>query len=284
MPVICCSTTSVGRFGARAAIENVRSVGLDSIELTIGTAGAESPSGDEPLLTTATPERELLQIESLLADNGVRVASCNLAGENPLDPDELVSIHCKLDLARRLGVQTVVGPGGAAGTNAEREQLYAHLREIGDHSARLGIVYCCDTLPGICMDHRRMFRGITEINHSHIRLNFDTGNLVYYNESPVVEVALAKVCHLVRHVRLKDSQGESGVWHFPALGYGGAVNFMRVYQLMRDCGFRGPYSIAVDGIAGEDPTLEEHLRRLVDSLRTLRECGYFDRDRELWQS
>ena len=122
-----------------------------------------------------------------------------------------------------------------------------------------------------------MLETIHELDHPNLRLNFDTANILYYNQNIVVEVALAKVCHLVKHVHLKDSRGEFGEWYFPALGNGGAVDFVRMYELMRDCGFNGPYSLEIEGIAGEDePTRQQYHQRILDSVEHLRNCGYFD--------
>jgi len=54
------------------------------------------------------------------------------------------------------------------------------------------------------------------------------------------------------------------------------VDFLRVYQIMRDCGFKGPYSIEIEGMA-TNPTclgpLSPARRREREVLRSL---GYFD--------
>jgi len=274
-PSICCSTTSYGALGARAAIENVREVGLEAIELPIPTAGARSRYHDEPLLTSESGSNDVAELKRLLAVNGVRIASCLITSGNPLDPENLRSILRKLDLMHQLGVPLAVGGAGAARDEGERQQLYRHLRQIGDYAAERGIVYCCDTLPGVCLNHRWMLQTMAELDHPHLRINFDPGNLLYYNENPTVEVSLAKVCHLVRHVHLKDSMGEMRQWYFPALGYGGAVDFLRIRELLRDVGYDGPCSLCIDGIDEEGALpLEEYQRRIADSLRTLRDCGW----------
>jgi len=136
---------------------------------------------------------------------------------------------------------------------------------------------CFETHPGICVNHREMLRVMRDLDHPRLRLNFDTANLLYFNENVYVEVALAKVCHLVKHVHLKDSMGQYQQRYFPALGCGGAVDFLRVYKILRDIRFPGPYSIEIGGIEGEpDLSLAEHHQRVVDSVKYLRELGYFD--------
>ena len=161
----------------------------------------------------------------------------------------------------------VVGGAGEADGQEQLEQLYAHLREIGDYAARHGITYCFETHPGICVNHRYMLQTMNALDHPNLRINFDTGNILYYNENICVEVALAKVCHFVKHLHLKDSQGNPGEWYFPALGYGGAVDFLQVLHTMRNCGFTGPYSLELEGIRGEpELSLADYQKRVVDSV------------------
>lgn len=276
-PVVACLTTNYGPFGALAAIEHVRSAGLEWIELPIRTAGVRGRFGDTPLVTTDSSLQDLMQVDRLLEDHGVRVASCNCISGNPLDPEVTAITLRKLDLAAHFGVSVVVGDGGAADDDAERMQLVRNLHEIGDHAARLGITVCFETHRGLCVNHRIMLQWMAELAHPHLRLNCDTGNLLYYNENIQVEVALAKMCHFVKHLHLKDSMGRFGERYFPALGSGGAVDFLRVYQIMRDCGFQGPYSIEIGGIEGEgDLSLEACHERVVASVNYLRHLGYFD--------
>ncbi|MFP6767140.1 MAG: sugar phosphate isomerase/epimerase family protein [Planctomycetaceae bacterium] len=275
--IISCLTNSYGRFGAQAAIEKVRDAGIEWIELPIRTAGTDSIFGDEPLITTTSSTADLETLARRLDDHGVRLSSCNVTSGNPLDPEVLAVTLAKLDLAADLGVPLVVGGAGEAEDEPDRQTLFEHLRRIGDHAASRGLIYCFETHPGICQDHRGMYDTMQELEHPQLRLNFDTGNILYYNEQIHGEIALAKVCHLVSHLHLKDSQGAYQHWYFPALGYGGAVDFVRVLELMSACGFEGPYSLEIEGIQGEEElSLEDHHRRIVDSVEHLRMCGFLD--------
>lgn len=275
--IVSCLTNSYGRFGARGAIELVRSARLECLELPIRTAGVPSPLGDEPLVTTATTPKQLGEVRRLLDRHGIRVTSCNVTSGNPLDPAVVEITRRKLALAGALDVSVVVGSAGEVEDERQLPTLYAHLREIGDCAGELGITYCFETHPGICRHHYGMLETMEALRHPHLKLNFDTGNILYYNTGIEGEIALAKVCPHVRHLHLKDSQGEFGQWYFPALGRGGAVDFRRVLDIMRPLGFHGPYSIEIEGIAGEgELTLEEYHRRVEESAAHLRACGYFD--------
>ena len=68
-PILSCLTNSYGRFGATAAVENLRSAGIEWIELPIRTAGDDSPFGDEPLVTTESTPEDLKRVDDLLANH-----------------------------------------------------------------------------------------------------------------------------------------------------------------------------------------------------------------------
>jgi L-ribulose-5-phosphate 3-epimerase len=275
--IVSCLTSCYGRFGAVAAIERVREAGLEHIELPIRTDGHASRAGDAPLLTELSDEAAITRVERLLADNGVRLASVNAISGNPLRPGVVEVLLRKMELAARLGVAKVVTEAGGHETDEERGLLLENLRRVGDRAAQLGQTICFETHRGVCVNHREMIQLMKDLDHPALRLNFDTANLLYYNTDTFVEIALAKSCHLVKSLHLKDSMGEFGQWYFPALGSGGAVDFLRVLQIMRGVGFRGPYTIEIGGIEGEgELSLDEYHARVVESVRYLRGLGYFD--------
>lgn len=277
LPIIACHTNNYGHLGGPAAIRNIRSAGLEFLEIPIRTAGFRSRREDPPLITTESTLADLQQLERLLEAEGVKVSSFTCMAGNPLEPGNVTDMLRKLDLASHFGVRFVVADAGAADDPTERDTIYTHLRQIGDYAARLGITVCFETHRGLCVNHREMLHLMAQVQHPALRLNFDTGNILYYNEHIQGEVALAKACHLVKHVHLKDTPGRFGDWDFPALGRGGGVDFLRVYQIMRDCGFKGPYTIEIEG-SGDEPdlTLAEYHQRVVESVNYLRRLGYFD--------
>lgn len=274
---IACSTTSYGPYGAQAAISHLRKVGLQHLELPIHTHGQPTRYGEDPLITSDATDKLIQQVQRYLGDHGVGLVSCQIDTGNPLFNSARQALRRKMEIAAKLGVKVVVGNGGELESPDQRDILITALRELGDLAEKLGLIYCLDLQPGVCQNHRGMLDIIRQLEHPHIFLNFDTGALFYYNEEPVLEIALTKVAPYLRHLNLSDSIGEYDYWYFPALGYGGAVDFMRVHQIMRDMGFPAPLSIHVDGIEGDhDIPLEVYQQRVADSVATLRECGYFN--------
>jgi inosose dehydratase len=120
-----------------------------------------------------------------------------------------------------------------------------------------------------------MLRLMSDLDHDHIRINFDTGNIAYYNRGADPAAELRQVAPLVRNVHLKDNRGGFEDWYFPALGAGGAVDFRAIREILDAVGYTGAYTIEIEGIQGEaEPGLagrQERIRRSAEHLRT---CGY----------
>lgn len=272
--MLACFPNSYGRFGPRGAVPLLRSAGIEWIELPIKTAGVPSFFQETPLLTDVSTPGDCREVERFLAENGVRVAGVNLTTGNPLDPTLLEKTLRKLDVAAHFGATPAVGGAGEAADEPQLQTLYEHLRRIGDRAAALGITYCFETHPGLCRNADGMLQTMQALRHPHLKLNFDTGNILYYNAGESVEASLQRVVSDVRHVHLKDTSGRFQDWCFPALGEG-RVDFVRIREILDAADFSGPYSLEIEGIAGEpELSLEQYHQRIVDSVAHLRRCGY----------
>lgn len=250
-------------------------VGIEWLELPIRTAGTPAFFGDEPLVTTASTPKDIAALKSRISDRGLRLSSCNVTSGNPLDWKVLDIIKTKLDLAKAFEVELVVGGAGEAESERERDVLLRHLENLGEYARQLGITYCFETHPGLCQHPDSMRELMERLDHPHLKLNFDTGNILYYNENLDVCEALKAVRNHVRHVHLKDTSGRYRDWYFPALGAGGAVDFARVKQLLDEVDYQGPYSLEIEGIEGEpELTLADYESRIAESLAHLRHIGF----------
>jgi L-ribulose-5-phosphate 3-epimerase len=275
-PRISCFTNSYGRFGGEAALAHLPEIDVEFLELPIRTAGAPGFFGDQPLVTTAATLTDVTNLKGRFADAGLRVSSCNVTSGNPLDPQVLNVTLKKMDLAALFQVDLVVGGGGEAYTEADRKVLYQNLRAIGDHAESLGMVYCLETHPGLCQHPDSMLEAMTRLDHPRLKLNFDTGNILYYNRGMNVADALKQVRDHVRHVHLKDTNGNYREWHFPALGTGGAVDFAQVKHILDEVGYNGPYSLEIEGIEGEAVlSLADYQTRIAESITHLKRCGFY---------
>ena len=272
---IACFPNSYGRFGVPAALPLIAEAGIRYVELPVKTEGVPSFFGETPVLTDQSGSEEVEQIRRMLEEHALSLCSCNITSGNPLDRNVVDVTLRKLDLAGQLGVRLVVAGAGEAESPGERAVLYDHLREIGDHAGQLGITYCFETHPGVCQNADGMLETMSALAHDALRLNFDTGNVLYYNQGADVIESLRRVVSFVAHVHLKDSGGTFEEWNFPALGAGGAVEFRLVREVLDEAGFSGPCSLEIEGVQGEEPpSLEVYQQRVLESMAHLRGCGY----------
>lgn len=277
--VVGCFSNCFGAEGVRAAAERLRSTGLEYLELALrghNLGGLVIP--ESAVVTEKASDAEAQAFLDHLAAHGAKVSGCNVGGANILTPDGLELTLRRMRFARRwFGVDVVVSGAGQPSTDDERRTMVESLRTIGDTARELGLTVALETHKGPTQNADAMLALMAAVDHPHVRINFDTGNIAYYNQGvdPVDE--LEKVKHFVRNVHLKDNRGGFEDWYFPAVGDGGAVDFRRVREILDGVGFFGPYTVEIEGIQGEpEPGLEGRVDRVARSAKHLAACGYFE--------
>ena len=146
------------------------------------------------------------------------------------------------------------------------------LREAGDTADRYGVVLVLQTHPDLVTNGDVGRRTMERLDHPAVRVNFDTGNIHYYNPNVDAVTELEKVLPWIASVHLKETSGQFETWCFPALGEG-VVDFPAVFERLAERAFRGPYTIELEGIRGEGATWELLAGRVDRSVRYLRRHG-----------
>jgi L-ribulose-5-phosphate 3-epimerase len=277
--ILSCFTNCYGPAGVRAAAEHIRAAGIEHLELALRGHNFGGLVIPESAVITETADDETAgAFCSLLERRGVRISGCNVGGADIRTVEGVELTERRIRFAGRwFGVPVVVSGAGQPADAAQRRTVVAHLRRIGDTAGALGMTVALETHKGPTQNAAAMLALMDEVDHPHVRLNFDTGNIAYYNPGSDPADELEQVKHLVRSVHLKDNRGGFEDWHFPALGDGGAVDFRRVRAILDGVGFPGPYTIEIEGIGGEpEPGPEARQERVRRSVEHLRTCGYFD--------
>jgi inosose dehydratase len=135
---------------------------------------------------------------------------------------------------------------------------------MGDIAAQLGVKVAMETHPDLITNGDVASQTMRAIAHPNVGINFDTANIYYYNEGTDSVTELRKVLDHVFSVHLKDTNGKPRTWYFPTLGQG-VVDFPAIFQLLLDRGFRGPFTMELEGIEGENLTEEQQLQRVAQS-------------------
>lgn len=276
--VVSCFTNCFGPFGVRAAADRIRSTGIRHLELALrghNFGGLVIP--EEVVITEKADDASAGAFQHHLADLGVLVSGCNVGGGDMRTDDGRELTIRRMRFAKKwFGVDLVVSGASQPTTPEERQKVVANLQRLGEVGDELGMTVALETHKGPTQNASAMLELMREVGHPRVRLNFDTGNILYYNEGADLIEQLRQVRTLVSNVHLKDSRGVVDDWYFPALGDGGAVDFSAVKQTMDEVAYSGAYTIEIEGIGGEpEPGLEERVNRVRRSVEHLDRCGYF---------
>ncbi len=277
--IISCFTNCYGAAGVWTAVERIRQAGIDHLELALRGHNLGGLVIPEKAVITENADDELAQsFCDHLARTGVKPSGCNVGGGDIRTREGLELTERRIRFAARwFGVAICVTGAGQPADEREYDTVVEHLQRLGDVAGENGVTLALETHKGPTQNAQAMLALMTAVNHPQVRLNFDTGNIAYYNRGADPCAELERVKHLVRNVHLKDNRGGFEDWYFPAVGDGGAVDFRRIRKILDGVGFAGPYAIEIEGIGGEpEPGLEARQERIARSVRHLRTTGYLD--------
>jgi sugar phosphate isomerase/epimerase len=159
-------------------------------------------------------------------------------------------------------------------TGVDKETAWSRLRQAGEIARRHGVVIALETHPDLGTNADAHLETMRRVNHPNVRVNFDTGNITYYNEEVDVVAELEKIVDYVGTVELKDHTGKARTWSFPALGRG-KIDFPGVLAVLKQHAYDGPITIEVEGIEGKPWTEAETKEAIAESVSYLRRLASF---------
>jgi len=197
-----------------------------------------------------------------------------------LERDDLQPLLRRIEFAHQLGASfVIIDAAGREPDGPDEWQRVANLgRFVGDYAQSHGVRLAFEIHEGLTRSGAVARRLLDAIDHDAVGVNYDTGNAIFYNDDVDPVADLATIIDRVIHVHLKDTSGRRGEWAFGTLGTG-HVDLPSIVRMLREGGFHGPYSLEVEGFAGEDVTRETRIQRVRDSLAYLRNLGI-----QAWQN
>lgn len=285
-----------GRFDLAQCLEQIRATPIRMIEVP---AEQSRPKSLVPELMVDAPlggqwQYSFPDLEALLARGGFRVEGVDVFGHTGYPGSEKF-IRRRVDFAQRLGASTLVlgcnhkAVGHAAGvghaaTQAEtdaRAFMYKMLRELAEYAAPRKVRIALEIHGGIMANSAEALRTMREVGHPNLGINFDTGNILYYNPAFSAQDAareLKAMAKHVFHVHLKDIiRGRTRAENtLPRLGTG-EVDFRRVFDILHDAGFFGPFSFEVETFHGvtKSDDIRDYQKDLLASIEYVRSLGEF---------
>lgn len=246
--IIACNLGSYGRYRARA-YEHLQAIGLTNIEIGVPPADAVPALLEE------------------LGRFGLNVTSvqghCDLS-----HPDCAEMLKPQAAIARQLGAGVLFL--SVRSCELPLPEAYSRLRACGDAVGAEGVRIAVETHPDLAHNGTVAVTTMNGVDHPSVGINFDTGNIHYYNEGTTTVAELRKIAPHVVSVHLKDTGGGFHAHDFPTLGLG-VVDFPEVFRIL--AGLQGPFTMELEGIAGENLTEEQQLARVADSFAYLKRIG-----------
>jgi sugar phosphate isomerase/epimerase len=248
--LIACRTTSYGPYEG-LALEHLANLGIRHVEMM-------APSSDKVSALRVELDRFGLSASSLHGQ-------CDVSRE---------------DVARQIAEQMPIFAALQTrlmfvSVKTERTPLeiaFARLRQAGDVAAEHGVTIMLETHPDLATNAAVARRTMAAVGHPHVRINFDTANLYFYNHGADAVRELREMVPYVAAVHLKDTDGGYRHWCFPALGRG-IVDFRGVFDVLDEARFSGPCTLEIEGVEGETKCERLVCDRVAESLGYLRGRG-----------
>jgi len=191
-----------------------------------------------------------------------------------LVPEDVEPLLRRIEFAHQLGARFVIID--AAGPEPEGTAGWRRLANLGkflgDYAETRGVRLAFEIHEGLARSGAVARRLLDAIDHPAVGVNYDTGNAIFYNGDVDPVTDLQAIVDRVSHIHLKDTSGGAGEWAFGPLG-SGRVDLPEIVRILRDHNFHGPFSLEVEGFAGEDLTREQNLQRVRQSLEYLTSLG-----------
>jgi L-ribulose-5-phosphate 3-epimerase len=271
-PLMVVNPSCFHGFDPWVAYRNIPATGIRHVEVPSfpGAAGAQYD------LTTFAPEAfsrdDIDLIRGRLRDLGLIPLTVG-AYCNVLDPREIDALRARIDFAQLLGASYVITD--ACTEEQARNQparVVNAMRWAADYAEERGIRLALEIHQGPTRNGRELRKFLDVVDHPNLGVNYDTGNIYYYNEGVDPAEDIKEIVDRVIHVHLKDTRGGFGEWAFCNLG-DGRVRFPEILAELDAVGYSGPYSLEIEGSHGEDPNCAAILQRIHDSLEYLRSIG-----------
>ncbi len=155
-----------------------------------------------------------------------------------------------------------------------KEVVYERLRRAGDVAEKYNVTIVLETHPDLGTNGDVQMETMKAINHPRVRVNFDTGNITFYNQNTDAVTELKKSISYVATLEFKDHTGEVDVWNFPALGQG-KVNFPEILKVLKEHHYNGPITIEFEGVKGVELTEAQTKEAIESSVKYLHSLGCF---------
>ena len=249
---LACRLANYGKY-QQAAWTHLPSIGIHYIFVSVPAPG------------------EVEKVRKRLADS--RLSALVMRGDADLGrPSSVDELAVQLATCQKMGVKYMfLSPKH---TGVSKEAACERLRRAGEVARKHGVTIALETHPDLGTNADVHLETMKRIDHPNVGVNFDTGNITFYNKDRSAVAELKKIIGYVATMELKDHSGQPQTWNFPTLGKG-VVDFPGVLRVLKEHRFRGPITMEVEGVAGTPMSEEQTKKYVADSVAYLKSLAEF---------
>ena len=264
---IAVVTSTYPNYNGSQAIEDISKAGFKYIEL------ASAPEYFEhiPRPENGVTKEIVSSVLKELKDHDLTLQA--IAGHTRLmKEDSVKNFKTVIDFANLANVKFINTDTGEVKDSKDEKKFYSDIKELADYAKDKDVTICLEMHGNWCNNGKIGAEIIKKINHPNIKLNYDTGNVIFYgNVRP--EEDLPYALEYMGYIHLKDNgSGKYKDWNFPALGQG-IVDFDKIFNILKD--FNGPASVEIE-FDGKERSLEEINKAVKISYDFLKSHGLVD--------
>jgi sugar phosphate isomerase/epimerase len=239
---IGCATNCYHGFDLDTALQGIANAGFEYVELTSVKDYTEHVMPEQ---MKDSDKKDLM--EKL---KGYGLTPMSLSGHSDLTSKEgIESFKRRIDFAKEFGIDVVNTGAGAVEDDDGKDRFFSNIHEIAEYAADAGVTVALETHGELMGSGKASAEIIGKINFPAIRINYDTGNVIFYGGVKPEEDIIHAVPYIA-HIHLKDKRGGVKVWDFPPIGMGD-IDFPRIFSILSEGGYEGPISVEIE-VMGKD--------------------------------
>jgi len=253
------STNAYPHSNLERALSGISKAGFKYVEI------AAIPGYTQHLIPEKMSKRDYEKLNEILTRYGLKTISVSghiilaLAGDDLLQPNASKAIELtknRIDLAAKLGAEVLNTVAGDPKNKEEEERFYENIRLIGDYAKSRAVIVALESHGGMTSTGKKCLPVIKKINHDHVKINYDTANVRFY-EGVNPEEDLDTIIPYVGHIHLKDHKGSKGDYNFPTIG-DGDINWNKIFEIIDKHNFKGPFTAEIE-LQGPKVKIEEFI-------------------------
>lgn len=251
-------------FPYEQTLSGIKNAGFNFVELSTSNGNSLGLSQD----------MSLDQINNIKDDlNKRKLTPIAIGGNSYIMDDDTSKIISNIKLAELFECKyidtTVFNARNDKGIIAKDEDVIKHIQYYIPYLEQYNKTLVIE-LHGEYSTGKSLINILKTTNNEHIKINYDTGNVIFYANYDVEEMMndFSNCINYVGFMHLKDKLDDKSVWNFPAIGKG-YIPFEKIFEILQNANNSSPLIVEIEFTEKGVKDIEEVNSALLDSANYL---------------